>query len=112
MKKEEIDAVTHKLKQENGFVFIPVYVLKNHLKDWELYKYLNSKYYFRQNKEDDFAVVDFMTACKVISKFDDERELLDAMRRLSADKLVEYEVDGRASQVIFKINYDVMLNNK
>ena len=112
MKKEEIDAVTHKLKQENGFVFIPVYVLRNHLEDWELYKYLNSKYYFRQNKEDDFAVVDFMTACKTISKFDDERELLDAMRRLSADKLVEYEVDGRASQVIFKINYDVMLNNK
>lgn len=114
MNREEIDDITQELKRANEFVFIPMYVLRHHLEDWELYKYLNVKYYFRQNRDDDFAIIDFMSTCKALKECNDvldEKPLIDALKRLESDNLVEYVIDGRASKIIYRINYEVLLND-
>ncbi len=111
MSREEIVEITNELKRAHEFAYLPMYILRHHLEDWELYMYLNGKYFTRQNKDDDFAYIDFMSVCKAISKWNDEKELLDALKRLTSDNLVEYMIDGRASKIIYKINYEVLLND-
>lgn len=111
MNRDEIDDINQELRRANEFVFIPKYILRHHHEEWELYSYLSTKYYFRQNKDDDFAYIDFMTTCKAISKWNDEKELLDALKNLNSDGLVEYMIDERASKIIYKINYEVLLND-